>query len=119
MVTGRSVFDDPKQTELDLSMIEKEYVRKVLFPRVKFVYDDKQLGVGEFLHTWFVKACLDDQMRLGGKTFANADEKKAYVNFLWDKIVDRKLYPKWLSNRRSTVYTIMQHKFKGVLRLVG
>ena len=47
----------------------------------------------------------------GAHQFENRSAMLHYYNFLWDRIVDGKLYEKWLSDQRSAVYTIMRHKF--------
>ena len=65
----------------------------------------------DYIHYWVKEGGLGSAYQ-----FANATAMSRYYNFLWDtKIVDGKLYEKWLSDRCSVIYTVMKHKFAGEL----
>ena len=97
----------------DLETIEREYIKKVLFPAVKFLYNEKDLDEGGRLYEHFMSNCKNGPFKLGGGYVFTEDETVNYLRFLWNvHVKDRGLCKQWLSNRRSTVYTVMQHKFR-------
>ena len=111
--TSTALYNDRDQVAKDLETIEKEYIKKVLFPAVKFLYDEKDLEEGGKLYGHFMTNCLTGTFKLGGGYVFTDDDTSNYLRFLWNNHVKEKgLCKKWLSNRRSTVYTVMQHKFR-------
>ena len=109
-----ALYNDKDQVSKDLDTIEREYIKKVLFPAVvKFLYDDKDLDKGGKLFGHFMQNCLTGTFKVGGGYVFTEDDTSNYLRFLWNNHVKEKgLCKKWLSNRRSTVYTVMQHKFR-------
>ena len=109
-----SIYADQEQIGKDLETIKKRYVKERLFLRVKFLYDTKEtMRKDGKIHKDFIKYLVKEGGMGGGYHFETPSTLLIYYNFLWGKIVDGRLYEKWLSDRRSAVYTVMRHKFTG------
>ena len=107
------LINDSVQVKKDLDTIEREYIRKLLFPKVKFLYSDDDLDDGGRIHQNYLEECMDGPFKVGAGYICGDEEIKSYLRYLWTNHVrERGLCKKWLSSRRSTVYTVMQHKFR-------
>lgn len=114
MRTDIDVYTDQEQIARDLDTIKKRYVKERLFLRVKFLYDSSTALKKEGrIHRDYIRYWVKEGGLGGSYQFVNPTAVARYYNFLWDKIVDGRLYEKWLSDRRSAVYTVMRHKFAG------
>ena len=110
---ANTLINNVEQVRKDLDTIEREYVRKVLFPGVKFLYGNNDLADGGRLHKHFIENCMNGSFKLGAGYITEKEDERNYLQYLWTHHVrERGLCKKWLSNRRSTVYTVMQHKFR-------
>ena len=108
------IYADQEQIGKDLDVIKKRYVKERLFLRVKFLYDTKEtMRKNGRIHRDFIYYLVKEGGLGGGYHFEDGAARLVYYNFLWDKIVDGRLYEKWLSDRRSAVYMVMRHKFAG------
>ena len=109
------VYTNQEQISRDLDTVKKRYVKERLFLRVKFLYDSSiALKKGGRIHRDYERHWVKEGGLGGAYQFENRMATLRYYNFLWDRIVDGKLYEKWLSDRRSAVYTVMRHKFAGM-----
>ena len=114
MSAGMDVYTDQEQIARDLETIKKRYLKERLFLRVKLLYDTAvALKRDGKIHRDYLRYWMKEGGLGGSYQFTDRTAMTRYYNFLWDKIVDGRLYEKWLSDRRSAVYTVMRHKFAG------
>ena len=88
------------------------YVKKDLYPKVKFFYDEKvELKVGGQIYNDYWEKCKN-QMQ-GGARLGSDLLLDTYMESIWNQGLTEKTQRKALSARRSAVYTVMQNKFTG------
>lgn len=90
-----------------------EWVRDVLFLKVKFLYDPKKdLAVNGLIFKWYA-AGLKEKL-IGLKGIANEEHQKAYLESLWTEYaVSKSVVSRGLNSKRCTVYSTMCNRFTG------
>lgn len=100
--------------EMDAKVVD-EWTRGTLFPKVKFLYDDKDLAAGGALHKFFIDTCRGTRMDVlseeAGTAVRGKSPKSLYRDLLW-KFCGPKIR-KNLSVKRSGVTNQMGAKFMG------
>jgi hypothetical protein len=106
-LNARMSQEDGIQEDINLC---KDYVKERLFYKSIFLYSDDDLKSGSRLYQDYIKEMkpLLAHKCLPGKPEVEAT---AYLNFVWEKLVNKKCYREWLSLKRSNCYQSVQDKF--------
>jgi hypothetical protein len=102
-------YEDGRRLEMNDQKVLVEYIKNDLFPKVKFVYDNKDWDVGKKIYNDYLKKCKD-KMGLRTKT---ETERKKHMEKIWLSAQTKDLQKKALVQKRSAVYTVMRNKFEG------
>jgi hypothetical protein len=114
-------MDDDALILRDMRTHVNRFVREDLFQCCKWIYDDNNLEESSGPFKLFQKLCGH---KVGKGRLGNVDERKRYVRMLWTKWRTRRyrvgkrnqdMVPvtTMLSQRRTSVYTVMQGRFIG------
>lgn len=112
VVTLQPLLQRLENSELVESDVNKvgDYVKRVLFEAVVFIWDKKSLAVGGKLHADYLENCR--ALVADGKLENVSNESaKTYLNLLWNMMTKDECYKKWMSTRRSNTYQAMEHQF--------
>jgi hypothetical protein len=105
----------------DMTTHVNRFVREDLFQCCKWIYDEKDLEEAAGPFKLFLKLCGH---RVGEGRLGNVEEQKRYVRMLWTRLRARRYkdgkrnqdmatVATMLSQRRTSVYTVMQGRFNG------
>jgi hypothetical protein len=86
-----------------------EYIKTDLFPKAKFVLGKDEWDVGGRIYRDYIKCC---HWRIGLQTMTEM-ERERYMERIWMRALNKKVQQKALVQKRSAIYTVMQHKFQG------
>jgi hypothetical protein len=89
----------------------REYVKKVLFPKTIFVFNQKALDADDRLHNDFMANCkslIGDGILMG----AAEEDARSYMTMLWNKMKESGSYKKWMQMKRSNNSQAMADSFK-------
>ena len=107
-------LNDPALVANDKNLVSA-YVKKTLFERVTFVWDQKSLNTGEKLHADYLENCkalvADGQLQ----SLSN-EESTMYMDLLWSMMTKEQCYRKWIASKRSNAHQAMQDGFRSKSR---
>ena len=112
----RELFNDSSKIKADLKKI-KAYVKDELFQRTIFVFDEKWLAPGGWLHNDFMENCHSLVGRDGATEMtglASGSTEKVYdpyMTLLWTVLTKDKCCKTWLAGKRSNTCQAMMDKF--------
>ena len=98
------------QLDIDSRLVDN-WSRTTLFPKVKFLYEDKDLEVGGRIYAFFTNTCMGTHADQLSDTWVLRSLKNTYRRRLWDHCRPR--IRKTLSVKRSGVTNQMGGKFMG------
>ena len=100
---------EEKQAKEDIAEIIR-YVKVDLYPKVKFVYSEKEdLKVHGLIYNNYKEKCKNSI----GVHSLNEVGHRTYMELIWQKALGSHTQIIALSQKRSAVYTVMQNKFSG------
>ena len=113
-------MEDPQNTDqdelidyrLDIdSRLVDEWTRMTLFPKVKFLYEDKDLEVGGRIHVFFIDTCRGTHTDMLSDIGGLSSPSNTYRRQLWKYCIPR--IRKHLSVKRSGVTNQIAGNFSG------
>ena len=113
VVECKELFSADNTVVIEDLKILFHFAKEDLFQRVKFLFNESILSVGNQIYNVYIKECVP---KLKGTSTLKGDlEKKMYVNFIWTTgtTSSRPAVQRGLSAKRTTVYNGMRNKFEG------
>ena len=88
----------------------RDYVKENLFYKTIHIWDDVQLKKGGILHGDFMKHCKS-LVYNGQLEHAIERDGTVYMDFIWERMVNKKCYRDWFNKKHSNAYQAMQDRF--------
>lgn len=106
-------LNNPALFESDRNVV-RDYVKKDLFERLVFIWDERALATNGALYRSYTANCRS-LIADGQLVNASDEEANTYMELLWTMMMKDENYPKWLQQKRSNAHQAMADKFRSKL----